>query len=293
MPRYGTPLRYPGGKQKLTPFIREVLQTNGLAGGHYVEPYAGGAGVAIELLLNGDASKIHLNDSCKKIYSIWWSILNEPEAFCRKIRNASLTIAEWRRQQAILRSGDTSDRLEVGFSAFYLNRVNRSGILTGGLIGGLAQTGTWKMDARFPRNELIRRVELIASKKKKIAIRNWDAERFIAEYLPRLGQNSLVYFDPPYYRKADRLYLNHYSPSDHARLAEAIQTQVKLPWLVSYDGASEIQELYEARRSFLYSLQYNAARCYQGSEFFAFSDELKIPKQSSLGFIQQGLASMV
>jgi DNA adenine methylase len=292
MSRHGTPLRYPGGKQKISPFIREILQANDLLGGHYVEPYAGGAGVAIQLLLDGDVAKIHLNDSCEKIYAIWWSILNEPEAFCRKIRSASLTVEEWRRQQAIMRSG-TAGKLEVGFSAFYLNRVNRSGILTGGLIGGLMQTGTWKMDARFPRNELIRRVELIASKKKKIAIRNWDSERFIADYLPRLGQKSLVYFDPPYYRKAERLYLNHYSPDDHARLAEVIQNNVSLPWLVSYDGAAEIQELYKDRKSFLYLLQYNAARCYEGSEFFAFSDKLTIPKSSSLSFIHRGLASVV
>lgn len=292
MARHGTPLRYPGGKQKITPFIREVLETNDLTGGHYVEPYAGGAGVAIELLLCGEVSKIHLNDSCKRIYAIWWSILNEPEAFCRKIRNASLTVEEWRRQQAIMKSDETEGKLELGFSAFYLNRVNRSGILTGGLIGGLNQTGPWKMDARFPRNELIRRVELVASKKKQIAIRNWDAERFIAEYLPRLGGDSLVYFDPPYYRKAERLYLNHYGPDDHTRLAKKIQSEVKLPWLVSYDGAAEIQTLYKSRKSFLYFLQYNAAKCYEGSEFFAFSDKLKIPKESSLSFIQQGLLSV-
>lgn len=292
MPRYGTPLRYPGGKQKITPFIREILQANELVGGHYVEPYAGGAGVAIELLLEGDVSKIHLNDSCQKIHAIWWSILNEPEAFCRKIRNASLTVAEWRRQREILRSGESEGKLEVGFSAFYLNRVNRSGILTGGLIGGLEQKGNWKMDARFPRNELIRRIELIAARKKQISIRNWDAERFVSTYLPRLPQTALVYFDPPYYRKADRLYLNHYSPDDHTRLAEAIQGDVKLPWLVSYDSAAEIQALYKKRKSFTYFLQYNAARCYEGAEFFAFSDKVKIPQTSALGFIQQGLSKI-
>ncbi len=292
MARYGTPLRYPGGKQKLTPFIREILHANELGGGNYVEPYAGGAGVGIELLLNGDVSKIHLNDSCKKIYSIWWSILNEPEAFCRKIRNASLTVEEWRRQKAILKSEEQEGKLDVGFSAFYLNRVNRSGILTGGLIGGLQQNGKWKMDARFPRNELIRRIELIAALKKKISIRNCDAEKFVGTYLPRLSANSLVYFDPPYYRKADRLYLNHYNPLDHTRLAKTIQSDVTLPWLVSYDSAAEIHLLYENRKSFTYFLQYNAARCYEGAEFFAFAENVKIPVRSSLSFIQQGLAGL-
>lgn len=291
MPNYGTPLRYPGGKQKLSPFICEILEHNELVGGEYAEAYAGGAGVAIDLLLGGKVSKVHLNDSCEKIHAIWWSMLNDPEAFCRRIRNASMTVDEWRRQKAILQSGDVSDKLELGFSAFYLNRVNRSGILSGGLIGGKEQTGEWKMDARFPRNELIRRVELIASHKKSIAIRNWDAERFVREYLPRLPKKALVYFDPPYYHKADRLYLNHYKPEDHARIAQTIQHSVTGHWLVSYDNAKEIQYLYEDRKSFTYFLQYNAAKCYEGSEFFAFSDGLKIPASSALSFVQAGLNS--
>jgi DNA adenine methylase len=292
MARYVTPLRYPGGKQKITPFIREVIQANGLDGGHYVEPYAGGAGVAVELLIEGAVGRIHLNDSCRKIYAIWWSILNQTEEFCRRIRNASLTVEEWHRQRAIVRSRKQERLLDLGFGAFYLNRVNRSGIISGGLIGGLQQTGPWKMDARFPRNELIRRVELIASKKDSITIKNHDAEVFISDYLPTLPKETLVYFDPPYYHKAKRLYLNIYEPDDHSRLAKLIQRSVKLPWLVSYDNAEEIQALYSKRRSFTYSLQYNAARCYEGAEFFAFSDKLTIPEFSELPFIADGLLTL-
>lgn len=292
MPRYGTPLRYPGGKQKLAPFIAEILQENGLIGGHYAEPYAGGSGVAIELLLSGKVAEVHLNDSCEKIHAIWWAILNEPKEFCRRIRTASLTVDEWRRQKAIMQLSARGNRLDVGFSAFYLNRVNRSGILSGGVIGGLEQKGEWKIDARFPRNELIRRVEVIAERRKDITIKNWDAEKFIVEYLPKLPKKALVYLDPPYYKKADRLYLNHYQPADHARLAEIIQTKIKLPWLVSYDSTAEIQRLYHVRRSFTYFLQYNAGQCYEGSEFFAFSDAVTIPKKSNLGFINIGLARL-
>lgn len=292
MPSYGTPLRYPGGKQKLSPFIWEILQYNNLIGCDYVEPYAGGAGVAIDLLLNEKVSKIHLNDSCEKIHAIWWSILNQPEDFCRRIRSASLTVDEWNRQKSILQNAGAYDILDLGFSAFYLNRVNRSGILSGGLIGGKEQKGYWKMDARFPRNELIRRIELIALKKNAIAIRNWDAERFALEYLPNLPKMSLVYFDPPYYRKADRLYLNHYKPEDHLRISKTIQENVSLPWLVSYDNTVEIQSLYKYRKSFTYFLRYNAAKCYEGSELFAFSDQLKLPRSSKLNFVQAGLTNI-
>ena len=165
MSKFRTPLRYPGGKQKLAPFIAEVIKANGLEGGEYAEPYAGGAGVAIELLLSGLVSKVHLNDSSYPIYAFWRSILKNPELFCRKISGASLTIEEWKRHRQILKNPKDHELIDLGFSAFFLNRCNRSGILTAGVIGGLSQTGQWHMDARFPRNELIRRIELIATKK--------------------------------------------------------------------------------------------------------------------------------
>src|SRR5258705_10979265 len=190
MSTYKTPLRYPGGKQRLWPFIHEILSENDLVGGHYAEPYAGGAGVAMELLLRGLVAKVHLNDSCIAVYAFWYSILNDAERFCRKISRASLTIDEWKRQREIFKNRNSADLFELGFAMFYLNRCNRSGILTGGVIGGLAQTGRWKIDARFPRNDLITRIEVIAGLANKIRLRNWDAERFLMEYVPRLPSRS-------------------------------------------------------------------------------------------------------
>jgi DNA adenine methylase len=288
--RYKTPLRYPGGKQKLAPFVAEVMTGNNLQGGHYAEPYAGGAGVAIELLLNGVTSHIHLNDSCSAVYSFWKSAINETEELCRRISRASLNVKEWRKQQEILRNRDQYSVLDVGFSTFYLNRVNRSGILSGGLIGGIAQEGEWLMDARFSRMELIRRIENIARYKKYIHLRNWDAERFITTYLPRLPNESLVYCDPPYFEKADRLYLNHYQPEDHQRIATVIQ-KIKLPWIVSYDAAPDILKHYSHRRGFIYGLQYNAQKAYVGTEVFFFSDRLKINSRSAVRSIDTVLSS--
>lgn len=288
-----TPLRYPGGKQKVAPFIRELLATNNLLGGHYAEPYAGGAGVAIELLLSGDVSHIHLNDSCYPVYAFWKSIISKPEEFCRRVSGASLTIKEWRRQKDILKRQSEFDLLDVGFSMFFLNRCNRSGIISAGVIGGLAQEGKWKIDARYSRNDLIRRIETIALKKTKITVTNEDAEKFIIKNLSKLPSNSLVYCDPPYYRKADRLYLNHYSPEDHKRVAQVIQKKLSLPWLVSYDNAPEILEFYEQQRSVTFNLQYNAAKAYLGTEVFFFSPKLVVPETSSLQSIAVALKNVI
>ena len=285
-----TPLRYPGGKQKLTTFIYEIMERNNLLGGDYVEPYAGGAGVATNLLLSGAASKIHLNDSSYPVYSFWYSILNETDEFCRRVSRASLTIDEWRRKQYIASKPREFDKLEVGFAMFYLNRCNRSGILNAGVIGGLNQDGKWKMDARFPRNSLISKIELIASHKNNIKIRNWDAEKFMTSYISKLPKKTLVYFDPPYFNKASNLYTNHYQPEDHERIALSVQKITKHPWIVSYDNTKEILDNYKKRKKFIYSLQYSAFKAYKGSEVFIFSDKVLIPRESTIPFIDTALA---
>ncbi|MBA3832444.1 MAG: DNA adenine methylase [Chthoniobacterales bacterium] len=291
MSRYKTPLRYPGGKQKLAPFIEEIIEENSLDGGDYAEPYAGGAGVAIELLLRGTVGHIHLNDSCDGVYAFWHSIIRNTEAFCRRVSGASLTIKEWQRQKEILSRPKEFDLLDVGFSMFYLNRCNRSGIISAGVIGGLNQSGRWKMDARFSRNNLITRIEAIGAKAESISIMNWDAERFLKKYLPLLPKKSLIYCDPPYFHKAERLYLNHYHAADHARLAKVI-LKLRQPWLVSYDTAREILDYYSEQRSFDYTLQYNAAKAYLGSEVFFFSGRLKLPARSSIESIDIALQNL-
>lgn len=287
-----TPLRYPGGKQRLWPFLAEILKANNLVNAHYAEPYAGGAGVALELLLQNLVSKIHLNDSCEAVYAFWHSILNEPEEFCRRISRASLTVENWKKQREIFRHRKNAERFDLGFAMFFLNRCNRSGILNAGVIGGLNQRGNWKIDARFPRNALIGRIEAIAARKSSIRIRNWDAERFLVDYIPRLPKRSLAYCDPPYFQKADRLYPNHYSPSDHAQIAKIIQSKVKIPWVVSYDSCAEITKNYAKRSMINYELQYSAAESYKGSELFIFSDKTTIPPKSSLPNIQKALAAL-
>src|SRR6185312_12908846 len=226
---YKTPLRYAGGKQKLFPFIGEVMSANELDGADYVEPYAGGAGIAIELLLQGKTAHIHLNDASPAVYAFWRSILTKTDAFCRRIGGVSLTVEEWRRQRDVLRAPGGHSQFDLGFSLFYLNRCNRSGIPSGGVIGGLDQTGPWKIDARFPRTELIQRIEAIAARRRVITIKNQDAEEYIRTYVPKLPRKTLVYCDPPYYHQSSRLYLNRYGPADHVRIATVIQRFLKRP----------------------------------------------------------------
>jgi DNA adenine methylase len=287
-----SPLRYPGGKQKLAPFIIEILIENDLLNGHYVEPYAGGAGAALELLLGKHVNSIHLNDSSYAIYAFWNAVLSQPERFCRLISSASMNISEWEMHKDIVKHSSNHNIFDVGFSTFFLNRVNRSGVLSGGLIGGRSQEGVWKMDARFTRNELIRRIEMIALNADAISISNLDAEQYIRENTIYLPNNTLIYFDPPYYEKASGLYLDFYHKDDHARIATVIQSEVRQKWVLSYDNAPQILSLYNQRRSFTYDLQYNASRVYKGKEVFVFCDSLNLPTKSSLSYIDSEIANM-
>lgn len=282
-------MRYPGGKQRLAPFFSELIEINDLAGGHYAEPYAGGAGIALELLLSNKISHVHLNDASIHIYAFWHSILTYPNEFCQQIAAASLCIEEWKFHREVVRNPNNRSLFELGFSTFFLNRCNRSGILNAGVIGGLTQSGKWRIDARFPRNELIQRVESIALKAKSISVTNLDAEEFIIEhakiYLP---EKSLIYCDPPYYERSQGLYLNSYNSEDHTHLADTIQNSDHM-WVLSYDNHREILDLYRKRRKFIYALKYSAIRTCIGSEIFIFSDNLAIPTKSDVKTINNAL----
>ena len=76
------------------------------------------------------------------------------------------------------------------------------------------QNGNWKLDARFSRKEIIQRIEIISNMANKITVPNLDAEKLI-DSLTKKKHPSFIYFDPPYMNKAERLYLNFYTPDDH------------------------------------------------------------------------------
>lgn len=275
--QFNTPLRYPGGKGKLTDFIKLIFEQNDLLDGHYVEPYAGGAGIALTLLLHSYASCIHLNDLNSAVYAFWHSVLHEPEALCKAIHDVKVNMKEWHRQKAILNDPVNHTQLELGFSTFFLNRTNRSGIIWGGVIGGKNQDGLWKLDARFNKDDLIRRIEKIALYRSRIRLYNLDAAELIKTVLPTLPKKTLIYLDPPYYVKGQGLYENHYLHDDHVAIAKLVQKKIKLPWVVSYDHAPEIIEMYQQCQTITYGINYSAQDRYKGAEAMFFSKKLNIP----------------
>ncbi|MGH9684377.1 MAG: DNA adenine methylase [Candidatus Acidiferrales bacterium] len=276
--RHFSPLRYPGGKGRLSPFVQRIFEENNLIDGHYAEPYAGGAAVGLSLLMLEYASHIHINDISKPVYLFWKAVVEDTDALCRRIRDRRVTPSEWKRQHSIFRNFHNHSRLSVAFSMFFLNRTNRSGIVhSGGMIGGYKQTGEWKLDARYNRKELISRIERIAAYSNRISLSNKDAETFLKS-LTTLPAKTLIFLDPPYLRQGQSLYENHYQPEDHIRLAGVFKEKLRQNWIISYDNHPQIRKAYRGCKKLVYSLPYSAARRYEGSEVMFFSPDLAIPR---------------
>lgn len=276
MNKYVSPLRYPGGKLKVVNYIKRLFEVNDLAGGTYIEPYAGGASVALSLLFDKYAGKIKINDKDRSIYAFWYSVLNNADELCRLISDTPVTMDVWQAQHELQKHKEDADLLELGFSTFFLNRTNRSGILNGGVIGGKEQTGNYKIDARYNKNNLIERIERIAGYSDIIDLTSMDAVALLKRYKRTPAAKTFCYLDPPYHVKGRDLYLNYYNDDDHRAIAETIK-KYKGEWIISYDAVDFIKDLYGDYRQKEYYLSYSAGNRSKGKEIMVYSEGLTLP----------------
>jgi len=244
MPTTPSPLRYPGGKTAYAPMLQQIIRDNGLEGCDYVEPFAGGAGAAITLLLSGSVRKIWLNDLDYSIFAFWKAMLDHTEDFIALIKRKRISISEWYRQRDIYHS-DSKDVLTRGFATFYLNRCNRAGILAANPVGGLRQEGLYTIKSRFRKSVLIEKIRTISELREHIALSNKDACKFLSKFVTE-NPRTLVYFDPPYCQKGGLLYMNYFTHNDHAVLSKYIHN-CPHAWVLSYDDRREIRDLYDKR----------------------------------------------
>jgi DNA adenine methylase len=274
--KFSTPLRYPGGKGKFSRFVKQVFEANGILDGHYVEPYAGGAGVALELLFQEYASHIHINDIDTAVYLFWKAAVHHTSDLCDLIIETPVTIENWHKQRAVLVSSEEHSVLDIAFATFFLNRTNRSGILKAGVIGGKAQAGKWKLDARYNKEDLTKRIKLIGRYRDRIHVYNKDAVEFLDILIPELPDKTLIYLDPPYYEKGAGLYRNFYNHEDHVRIAKRLES-VQIPWMVSYDDVQPIKDIYANYRQDEYVLSYTAQDKRKGAEVMIYGPSIIQP----------------
>ena len=286
MPTTPSPLRYPGGKTKLYDYVKNILKTNNLLGETYIEPFAGGAGLALKLLLNGDVKRILINDYDPAIYAFWNCVLTQTDALCELISNSDISVDTWRTQKNIYEHQDISDELSLAFATFFLNRTNVSGVIKGGLIGGIAQNGTYCMDARFNKDSLIRKIERIALERDNIILTNMDAFDFIQADHLRHYYKTFINFDPPYVNKGSQLYKNSFTEDDHRRLSKMI-SECHRKWIVTYDVCPLIAELYAPFRRSELDITYSACRTRRANEYIFFSPNLTLPDSILIDFYKR------
>ena len=275
-----SPLRYPGGKFKLSKLVELVIGKAGDKCTTYIEPFAGGAAIAIDLLLRNVVTNIVINDLDRNIYSFWKACVEDADNFIDRIYSTPVNLDVWKKQREIYRAGGKYS-LDLAFATFFLNRTNHSGILSSGPIGGMAQE-KWKLDVRYSKDTLIRKVKAIGERRRNIKVYNRDVFSLIKNQLSAYSENALIYFDPPYYIRGSELYKNFFTKKVHSRLSNSIGKDVSSPWIVSYDDVPEICKLYESFPAKHFSLSYSLANNGKGREVMFFKSDSLVPTKEEI-----------
>ncbi len=273
-----SPLRYPGGKTKLYKYVKSIIEANNLIGETYIEPFAGGSGLALKLLLNNDVKRIVINDLDPAIYAFWYCVINRPNEMCEFVNTVSLTVDEWDNQHNIYVNQKDHSQLELAQATLFLNRTNVSGVITGGVIGKRDQTGKYKIDTRFNRTELAKKIRTISASSDKIDLYNLDAVTFLQNEL-RHYYKAFINFDPPYVVKGSQLYKNSFTEEDHRVLRNQI-AQCNRKWIVTYDMCDLVEDLYSNFRGSTIDIYYSANCAKKAKEFIFFSNNLEIPEDT-------------
>ncbi|PEP51912.1 DNA methyltransferase [Bacillus wiedmannii] len=271
-----SPLRYPGGKYKTYNYIKNLILANG--SNIYIEPFAGGSAVSLRLLMDNVVQKIIINDYDRAIYAFWYSVIYRTDELIALINDTPINLETWYKQKEIQKNKENEDLLTLGFSTLFLNRTNRSGIIKAGIIGGKQQNGNYKMDCRFDKEKLIKKIKQISNFKQHILIYNMDAIDFINDVITKTYK-SFTFFDPPYYHKGPSLYTNFYTHIDHYNLSKVIKAKMRnRTWIVTYDVCDEIKELYKNLSSQTFYLTYSAQTKRSSTEYMFFSKKVIIPE---------------
>ena len=243
-----SPLRYPGSKRRLAGYVSDALELNNLRPKLYVEPFVGGANVALHLLMDDFVEQVILVDLDPLVGYFWEAVFFDTDWLVNQIESIEISIERW----YAFKAHEPKTKRDYALSCLFFNRTNFSGILRKevGPLGGREQKSQYKIDCRFPRDTLIRRIERIAEHREKIAgiwTCSWSdsieriRKKQLSGALP--SKEIFFYFDPPFFNKAGKLYRYYFVDNDHKKLRDFL-LDFQDHWILSYDFADQVEALY-------------------------------------------------
>ncbi len=260
-----SPLRYPGSKRRLAEYIKQTLKQNGCHPDIFIEPFAGGASVALKLLNEDIVKQIGLIELDPLVADFWKTVFFDTDWLVEQVKNIEITVEQW----SLFKNSVYADRRERALACLFLNRTSFSGIIArAGPIGGYQQNSQYKIDCRFPRDTLIQRIRQAGSFRKRVAFVwriSWKQGISRIRRKQELGKlpnsNLLFYFDPPFFEKANQLYNYYFNNRRHKLLRNYILT-LEDNWILSYDSPERVLELYgNDLSSANIDMRYSTGRC--------------------------------
>ena len=288
MPVTKSILRYPGGKTQLSKFVCNLISLNKITQPIYCEPFSGGSGVSMELLLTNKVDTVILNDLEPSIYSIWYAILHDTERLIDSIQSIPITMDQWYLQKEIYTNLQNCSEynFKLALATLFLNRTNRGGIITGGPIGGYNQNSKYALNCRFNKTNIIKKINDIAKQRHRICLYMLDAKELIHKVLLATPPNQLfTFFDPPYYHQGQALYKNGFKHNEHVNLAQAIRLMNHYKWITTYDECPEIQSIYTDYHLYTYKLRYSINQFRNANEYIFASPTTKITSHDKVRLI--------
>lgn len=280
-----SPLRYPGGKRRLVPYLAAALAENSLRPDLFIEPYAGGASVSLELLYLNLVGRIVIGDADPVVNAFWETVVTDVDWLCEQVESISLDLKTWER----MKQTNFRARRKLALACLYLNRTSFNGALHEGAgpIGGKAQASEYDIGCRFPRERLVSRLRKCATLADRIDVAPaQDAMitvRQARERARREDASAFFYLDPPFWAKSRFLYRRSFTDLAHERLADQLHW-LQDHFLLSYDPAPEIVELYTGHNAGTVAeieLFYSASSRSAGKEI-VISNLPKLPAESRL-----------
>lgn len=232
-----SPLRYPGGKQRIVKQLGDKLPKHF---DEYREPFLGGGSVFFYMQsIKPDVKHWWINDKFEPVYNFWNQIAHFPENVLSIIKAFRTDHPEGKDLHSTLRMlyNEFHDEEDTAAAFYILNRCSFSGLT---FSGGYSQAA---FDTRLTDNG-IKKLSLYSPILKPAKITNLDYSALLQA--PAKNGDVFVFMDPPYDIKASTLYGNKgntHKDFDHSKFADDCRN-CSYNWMITYNDNKNIRDLF-------------------------------------------------